>query len=206
VTFLTPEEMAPGYWLQKHRGDYADVSWQEQRRCRHLDRGPGLFILVNGQKSVVEHCLACGHSFGFRKKQGVDIASLPLVRDNTRNEGSCPHVNVEGCVRIATNGAHTNVRACQTCGHLLAGTPTDNEMAQRLYARVIDLRVDDNGFTIAPPCERCGSQDGSEYHHWAPRAIFGEQEAGLWPGAYLCRRCHMAWHELVTPQLRRKTA
>ena len=57
-----------------------------------------------------------------------------------------------------------------------------------------DLRLD------APRCGRCGDR-GAERHHWAPTAIFGEQEANLWPTDFLCRSCHRIWHVAVTPQL-----
>ncbi len=52
-------------------------------------------------------------------------------------------------------------------------------------------------------CVRCGERF-CEMHHWAPRAIFGQTESDKWPKDYLCKTCHDAWHEMVTPQLRRK--
>lgn len=45
----------------------------------------------------------------------------------------------------------------------------------------------------APRCERCGER-GAELHHWAPKEIFGEEEAELWPKDYLCPTCHRDWH------------
>lgn len=45
----------------------------------------------------------------------------------------------------------------------------------------------------APRCERCG-QRGAELHHWAPREIFGDSEAELWPKDFLCVTCHLDWH------------
>lgn len=49
-------------------------------------------------------------------------------------------------------------------------------------------------------CVRCGSRD-CELHHWAPRAIFGKDEAEQWPKDYLCKACHDEWHHKVTPEL-----
>ena len=49
-------------------------------------------------------------------------------------------------------------------------------------------------------CAKCGSR-GAELHHWAPRAIFGPDEADHWPKDYLCKACHAEWHAKVTPQL-----
>ena len=49
-------------------------------------------------------------------------------------------------------------------------------------------------------CARCGHR-GAEEHHWAPRGIFGPEEAETWPKDYLCKECHDGWHLRVTPQL-----
>lgn len=49
-------------------------------------------------------------------------------------------------------------------------------------------------------CAKCGARD-VELHHWAPTAIFGKDEAELWPKDYLCKNCHDKWHLAVTPQL-----
>ena len=48
-------------------------------------------------------------------------------------------------------------------------------------------------------CAVCGSA-GTEYHHFAPRHLFGE-EADNWPTAYLCKKHHDTWHDLVTPNM-----
>ena len=36
-----------------------------------------------------------------------------------------------------------------------------------------------------------------ELHHFAPKHLFGEQIAELWPQAYLCKYHHDLWHNLV---------
>ena len=51
-----------------------------------------------------------------------------------------------------------------------------------------------------PRCARCGMRGGEE-HHWAPRAIFSQEEADRWPKDFLCKPCHDEWHLKVTPQL-----
>ena len=51
-------------------------------------------------------------------------------------------------------------------------------------------------------CVVCGKV-GAENHHWAPRYLFGD-ECDHWPQSYLCNTCHMHWHDLVTPNMRRK--
>lgn len=48
-------------------------------------------------------------------------------------------------------------------------------------------------------CRKCGAI-GAEWHHWAPKGIFGG-EADEWPVDPLCKKCHDQWHRMVTPQL-----
>lgn len=55
----------------------------------------------------------------------------------------------------------------------------------------IPLRVDRSEETRGlPECCKCGEQS-TEFHHWAPKAIFPD-----WPdlGVYLCVGCHVEWH------------
>lgn len=57
----------------------------------------------------------------------------------------------------------------------------------------------------APECERCGSTNGTEQHHWAPKHLFDDYH--YWPTSHLCRSCHMKWHSIVTPNMAlRRTA
>jgi len=51
-------------------------------------------------------------------------------------------------------------------------------------------------------CRKCGALFG-EYHHWAPRHLFGD-DADKWPGDYLCQKCHREWHNVMTPDMSRK--
>lgn len=48
-------------------------------------------------------------------------------------------------------------------------------------------------------CACCG-QRNTDVHHWAPRALFGD-ECEKWPKDNLCPDCHKQWHRIVTPQL-----
>lgn len=45
-------------------------------------------------------------------------------------------------------------------------------------------------------CVRCGKRE-SELHHWAPKEIFGKDEAETWPKDYLCVPCHILWHDTI---------
>lgn len=44
-------------------------------------------------------------------------------------------------------------------------------------------------------CERCGSLDGVEYHHYAPRNVF--PDADKWGTGHLCIECHREWHRTM---------
>lgn len=55
----------------------------------------------------------------------------------------------------------------------------------------VDFDVKDN-LSMAPQCDRCGSGDGTEYHHYAPSHLF--DDADRWATGYLCRSCHTEWH------------
>lgn len=56
----------------------------------------------------------------------------------------------------------------------------------------VPVHVDHRATSANPPCSRCGSTDGTEEHHWAPRAIFDDPDA--WPTDFLCPTCHTLWH------------
>lgn len=53
-------------------------------------------------------------------------------------------------------------------------------------------------------CERCGSSEGTELHHWAPRHLF--EDADEWPMSWLCVPCHLKWHQVVTPNMSERRA
>ena len=57
---------------------------------------------------------------------------------------------------------------------------------------------------VSTPCVRCRSYTAIEYHHWAPRHLFGD--ADEWPGSLLCRDCHRLWHATVTPNMAKRKA
>lgn len=91
-------------------------------------------------------------------------------------------------VRIA-NGSEQIRRRCDTCKQLLG----------RIYARnrfdpdvIAAMTLAEDWTNSRPPCVVCGAR-GTDIHHWAPRALFGD-ESDLWPTAWLCPPCHQRWH------------
>lgn len=92
---------------------------------------------------------------------------------------------------VCSNGAIQYKAYCLECGG--KGAPfTYGEVDGLDPDRIPILRSHD-----VVPCERCGSEEGSEVHHWAPIHLF--EDAEDWPMSHLCRKCHMEWHRVVTP-------
>jgi hypothetical protein len=119
----------------------------------------------------------CGRWFN---AQGLRKTCRPCV-------DTCPHDgdHLTGHI-VAVNGAQQPHKLCLTCGHLVS---------LRKGAGPGDFRFRDNRRLYeVHPCARCGSEDGSELHHWAPSAVFGFWEADRWPKSYLCTTCHTLWH------------
>jgi transposase len=108
-----------------------------------------------------------------------------------------PREHREIGVVIARNGSRMVRQRCLKCGEV--GKHTHPHAAHPLrnsYPVFIDHQA------VAPECDRCGSKDGVETHHWAPYHLF--DDAHLWPTADLCVECHQTWHAVVTPEMNRK--
>lgn len=94
------------------------------------------------------------------------------------------HRPIRGWI-VKRDGVATPRRYCGWCG-INCGDPERNSWLYNV--EFFDRRV-----TRAPePCERCGSEDGVQLHHWAPGAIFSD--SNHWPTSWLCVTCHAAWH------------
>lgn len=123
-------------------------------------------------------CKNCGHDFSsYRGRFWCRIC---------REFFECAHVASIHGYMIKSDGVKSGRRWCVACG---ATTPT-RKWEGCGPVLFYDLR---DGVTI-PACERCESTEGTQLHHWAPRAIFGAIEAERWPTAYLCPACHSVWH------------
>ena len=102
---------------------------------------------------------------------------------------------------ICSNGSTQYKAYCPECGGKGTNFP---------YSDIVGL--DESRIPIIAeheiaPCERCGSTNGAEVHHWAPSHLFDDSHD--WPKSNLCRKCHIEWHAKVTPNMssnRRKAA
>jgi hypothetical protein len=120
------------------------------------------------------------------------------VANVSRRQATCAHRN--GWAFVANrvgNGELQFWKRCNECGGNVTGP---GKWIPRAYFEnkgydVTQFPVIDDRTSSRPPCRVCGAR-GSELHHWAPRALFGD-EADVWPTDFLCRRCHTRWHTAI---------
>jgi hypothetical protein len=114
----------------------------------------------------------------------------------------CQHC---GCRRIAfglhinRSGAKTVIARCSNCGY--------NPIKNKPFYSVKDFDIETMPVLMddrpdSEPCAVCKEKRGSQYHHFAPRHLFGT-ECEDWPGAWLCKKHHDQWHDIVTPNMRK---
>lgn len=94
---------------------------------------------------------------------------------------------------IAGNGAYQVRPWCDECGRWASGSvPASILSAKGLYTTDLQVVADYRG--SLGRCSRRGcDREAVEDHHFAPRAIFGE-DADDWPRALLCVDHHLEWH------------
>jgi len=92
---------------------------------------------------------------------------------------------------VSANGVKHYRLACTACARL---------SGKSIPKHALDPDVMDAAVVVASntrrdkECARCGEwRNGVEEHHWAPFGVF--DDAGYWPTAWLCRDCHVTWHE-----------
>lgn len=103
-------------------------------------------------------------------------------------QADCDHHIIIGYRRAGDGTLHPASR-CLRCG--LGDFPPIPKGGRLWTVCVRDTLAQ---FT-ADPCARCGSNGGTQLHHWAPRAIFDDAEQ--WPMSYLCPPCHRTWHQAM---------
>lgn len=118
--------------------------------------------------------------------------SRPITAQQARDGGWIIYDVTGSWLRLtAVNG---NVAWCWSCRDCKFGQAVKHALVPPEIVNGdpgYDYGIKENvGF--AEPCERCGSREGSEYHHYAPRHLF--PDADSWATGYLCRPCHIEWH------------
>lgn len=122
----------------------------------------------------------------------------PVWGNAALHKDCCPHPEAERAgwdeceVRLARSGQRNYYLRCRVCH---ANFPQKHAVVPQW---VREREPDKDGSDREHPCERCDSHL-TEYHHFAPRAIFAD--ADMWPGAWLCKRCHALWHSAMREAL-----
>lgn len=95
----------------------------------------------------------------------------------------------DDCRRFVTKERGHHTGWALPASHLLL-QGVDRSTLPRVHALSVECEICERT-TIAP-----------ELHHWCPRAIYAETPIpNEGPQAWLCRECHMTWHQMVTPGL-----
>jgi len=104
----------------------------------------------------------------------------------------CGGHNIVRAKRRIANGTYQVYDHCNTCnGNANKSTIISHSRAGDLA--LLELKGDyKKGM---PPCDVCGSGEGVEMHHWAPREMF--EDAEQWPMGFLCLNCHTKWHKII---------
>ena len=53
-------------------------------------------------------------------------------------------------------------------------------------------------------CGHCKRIEFCEWHHYAPKEMFGDEDAEDWPQGYLCVDCHEYWHDRMGQPIRQR--
>jgi hypothetical protein len=116
-------------------------------------------------------------------------ATWETLENRRIGDPECRHADGTATfARVDSIGQFWRFEGCRRCGERL-GKETVSARDETL-AVVQDLR------RVNPPCVVCG-QWGTEFHHWAPKELFGRTEAEHWPTAWLCREHHVYWHKVM---------
>jgi len=102
-----------------------------------------------------------------------------------------------GVVSYQQSNGQTRFRlACVVCGLMFQSDIAHYKLSKDTKGRAPLVRENDGSETYySVACIRCGGRDGVQNHHWAPRIIFGFEDAESWPQAPLCQSCHSEWHQ-----------
>ncbi len=135
-----------------------------------------------------ERCRLCGQSNGWTYAGVFHPSGNPCYGGICYDcQTECTHVTTVTGYIIKRNGSMQVRVRCVRCNRepYQSAPRRGTEYADVLLADMRDSSV----------CERCGSLDGVEYHHYAPRNVF--PDADKWATGYLCVTCHHEWHRAM---------
>jgi hypothetical protein len=102
-------------------------------------------------------------------------------------------------IQYSASGSLTIIAKCDKCGNR---PQSKHPFYNKADFDLTKLQIWEDYRQRSEPCAVCKSRNGSEYHHFAPRHLFGD-DADMWPGAWLCKEHHDQWHNIVTPNMRK---
>lgn len=105
----------------------------------------------------------------------------------------CEHPSTSIKALIKNNGVKDMYHVCDSCNLKQRGIKY-SDLPECTTADDYPVFRDNRD---GRPCEVCGDTSGVERHHYAPRHIFGFDEADRWPTGMLCVGCHRRWHQLT---------
>jgi hypothetical protein len=97
--------------------------------------------------------------------------------------------------QINGNGAQVVVARCSNCDRVPNMKQPFLPKAEHPNWQAYPLYQDNTEFSEPCVIRGCGRKD-TELHHFAPRALFGN-EADDYPTGWLCQYHHDRWHELT---------
>ena len=123
--------------------------------------------------------------------ESADIGLIPQRYWRVNHHGSqCSSNSRLQITQVITRSGQITVKfQCSDCGNV--GPPIAKQYIERLCLDEVPV-IRDNRTMQA--CERCGSLDGVECHHYAPVDAFGWDEAERYATGWLCPDCHRQWH------------
>ncbi len=100
---------------------------------------------------------------------------------------------------VFQNGSENYTRICSKCKMPLKEISTDWVKKTKLqrFMNLDDVEVIDDKRTDVECSHKDCSDNSVEWHHWAPKEIFGPTEASKWPVDPLCKNHHDLWHDAM---------
>ena len=98
---------------------------------------------------------------------------------------------------VFRNGSENYTWICSICSKPIEAGKYISKITARRYRNLPDIPViaDYRTNAVEPLCGYKGCKaENIEYHHWAPKELFGSKEADKWPTSPLCPHHHNLWH------------
>ena len=117
----------------------------------------------------------------------------------------CPHDRMELRRRQTGNGGWSVGWYCPDCSRwVVRPGRTGIWIPQNDTDLVMDIEdIPIQEYAKLETCGHCGEEEFCEFHHYAPRANFGD-DSERWPQGWLCVNCHELWHAKMGQPIRQR--